>query len=200
MVFVGPDNPLQDLPDRLECFTTTGNESNYTHSVAIYVDQPVAGIPATHDSKEKGGHTWIGISQLKPNGEITTLYVGFYPEGKASPLDPQDPGAFSEDENRVYDVSMTWGVTSSQFNQLINHLSTYTTPPDYDLNSFNCTTFAVNELTNIGIQLPQNTSSWTFGGGLNPGRLGQDIRNIDPLPLGADRNTSGGQTPESTCQ
>lgn len=199
MIFLGPEHPISNLPDRLNCFDT-GSNGNFVHSVTIYVDQPDAGTPAQHSSAEKAGHTWLELYQLNTNGELKRIFIGLYPEGTAIPvINNEDPGAFSEDENRVYDVSVSWGISPAQFNQLVNHLKTYTTPPTYNLNSFNCTTFAVTELTNIGIQVPQNSSSWPYGGGLNPGRLGQDLRNMS-LPLGADRNTSGGQTPESSCQ
>lgn len=203
----GPEHPLYDLPQRLNCFNTTTNQNvGEYHGVGLYVDQPVANNTKPYDDRSGpvqklqagGGHTWLCLIQ-QIGGQTTILSLGLYPVSSASPLTPHDPGAFSHDENRAFDVSVTWSLAPEQFNLLVDHLRSYSTPPDYDLNDNNCTTFAVGELSNIGIFVPQTICDWTFGEGLCPGQLGQDLRNMQ-LPNGAGRNVDGGISPQSTCE
>jgi hypothetical protein len=60
----------------------------------------------------------------------------------------------------------------------------------YDLDDFNCTTYAINAFGQAGITLPQTAGSWPLGGGLNPGNFGQDLRNFSGTFT--SRNTAGG--------
>ena len=210
-VFEGPDHPLENLPFRLNCFNTTNNNASVaTHKVTIYVDQPVDNSSDGFSSgAAKAGHAWLGIQQTI-NGQVSELSVGFYPQGISTPLNPESQsGAFSHDQNRHFDISVTWNLTPGKFNDLITHLKTYTTPPQYHLYYNNCTTFALNEVSLLGIQVPTDMSTYpnltTFPSppvysGYNPGLTGQKLRQVQPIPNVVSKNIDGGNSPTSTCQ
>ena len=47
----------------------------------------------------------------------------------------------------------------------------------YNLNTNNCTTFAINALATGGIKIPATTGTWGLAGyGDDPGDLGEDLR------------------------
>lgn len=77
----------------------------------------------------------------------------------------------------------------------------------YNLNSYNCTDFAIAVASKGGLSLPATTRQENLMGGLlkfngrNPGDLGQDIRNMS-LQSGATRNTSKTNSPNKSgnCQ
>lgn len=207
-VVLAPNNPIPNLAERLNCFNITSN-SNFTHQVTLYVDQPVANDDASSSSKEKAGHTWITLEQDQGGGNITRLSVGLYPEDFASPCDQVDGGAYNNDEGHTFDVSVTWPISDWGFNILVNDLKSQPYAPLYDLSDNNCSTWAVGKLNQLGFNIPAtNVVSLSSPPappachveGLAPGQLGQDLRNNYQLSNGATRNTTGGNGPTSTCQ
>ncbi|CAM1360641.1 hypothetical protein [Tenacibaculum xiamenense] len=63
---------------------------------------------------------------------------------------------------------------------------------NYNLNSNNCTDFAIQVATLCGINLPDPQGSWSGGSGSTPGAFGEAIRQMN-LSSGMVRNTNGGQ-------
>lgn len=63
-------------------------------------------------------------------------------------------------------------------------------PPEYDLNTHNCTDYSLELLKKIGIDIATKDGTWPGGGGTNPGDLGEDLKNI-----GGTRNISAGAAP-----
>ncbi len=190
-----------DLATRLSCFTVSGNE-NYTNRVILYADQPVPGDETAYTIKNGSpdvGHTFIALEQISPNGTVTRFTFGFYPSSSVNPFrNPSALGEFNHDANHNFDVSITWNLTASTFNTLVsNAISFASTPQTYHLSTFNCTTFAINLLNQVGLNVPQNSGSWPGGGGLNPGRLGEDMRTM-PLQTWMTRNTTSGKAPLSS--
>ena len=59
---------------------------------------------------------------------------------------------------------------------------------NYDLNSNNCSSFAIRALRSAGINLPFTMGTWPNGGGYNPGDLGEDIRSMS-LSAGMTKST-----------
>ena len=49
-------------------------------------------------------------------------------------------------------------------------------PGTYDLNTNNCTDAAIGAGAAVGISVPDTQGTWPFGGGSNPGDLGEDLR------------------------
>jgi hypothetical protein len=207
---VAPNDPIENLADRLSCFNITSN-TNFTHRVSIYVDQPVANSNLSASSKELAGHTWILLEQDQGNGTVVTLSVGLYPEDFATPCHQIDGGAYNDDEGHPFDVSVTWPVSDYGFNILVNDLKSQPFAPLYNLSTYNCSTFAVEKLNQLGFNIPATNiislpnvlvpavPPTCHIEGIAPGQLGQDLRNNYPLPAGATKNITGGSTPTSSC-
>ncbi|NNF21305.1 MAG: hypothetical protein HKN67_05140 [Saprospiraceae bacterium] len=66
----------------------------------------------------------------------------------------------------------------------------------YNLNSFNCTDYAIGVANAIGLGIPDTDKDWYVGSGSNPGSLGEDLRDYSG---GDSSNTSGGSSPNSSC-
>lgn len=191
----GPD-PI----DLLDCFYTSGNSSG-THSVTIYVDQPIEGTTAPYFKNESGeidpGHTFINLTQTY-NGVTHSVTFGFYPLGGVKLINPNNDGVFNDDSAHDYDVSITKSLSASQFNSLLFAIKNKMNYSTYNLNDKNCSDFGLEVFSRIGIQLPDTYGSWLLGGGTNPGNLGQDLRNMQ-LSTGMTRNTTGGTAKRSTA-
>jgi hypothetical protein len=190
-----------DLNMLLDCFVISGNE-NYINKVTLNVDQPIPGSTAAYSQDASGavdvGHTFITIEQVSPDGEVHSLSFGFYPSGGVRPkLNPSAQGAFVHDELHHSDVNMSWNLTASNFTSLINNAKNVSqTTGIYHLDSNNCSSFASNLLNSIGLGIPQNSGSWPGGGGVNPGRLGEDLRTMQLQPW-MSRNAGTNTSPES---
>jgi hypothetical protein len=176
---VGNDDPnavpIPDIDFFLRCFSI-----NHPAKITIYVDQPVNGSAIPADGANVG-HTWMTIEQ---NGIFRS--VGFYPNGVTNPWAPTEDSQLKDNGGKAWDVSASFDVSADELASLLNFVENQT-PSVYDLNSFNCTDFAVEAFGAMGIDLPANESSWPNGGGLCPGRFGEDLRTmdirIDPKPL-----------------
>ena len=204
---VAPSDPIENLAQRLGCFNITSN-STFTHRITLYVDQPVANSDQSASSKDLAGHTWIMLEQDQGNGTVITLSVGLYPADFATPCKQIDGGAYNDDGGHQFDVSVTWPIGDWGFNILVNDLKSQPFAPLYKLSDYNCSTFAVEKLNQLGLNIPA-TNVVSFNPslypschieGLAPSQLGQDLRYNYLLPSGATRNTTGGNTPSSNCQ
>ena len=185
VVVISPETPIADMVKYLECFDTSKSAT-----IAIYADQPIANSNATYNSSNlDSGHSFISISQ---NGN--TSIFGFYPEeGKVNPFTNRSSvSSMGDDASHVYDVSISVNVSPSDLASIISYSINYAA--NYDLNSYNCTDFAIEVGNIMGLSLPACNGTWSGGGGSNPGTFGQHLRNMT-LPLGVSRNTSGGVSP-----
>ncbi|MDO8366458.1 MAG: hypothetical protein Q7T20_06650 [Saprospiraceae bacterium] len=128
--------------------------------------------------------------------------MGLYPSTSLhSLLSQPTSGAFNNDTEHDFDVFVRWeNPPDSIFDDLIANLKTYSSAPNYDLDDFNCSTWAVKELEKIGYIFPQTIVN--FGGGagygLCPAQLGQDLRANQPP--NTYMNPAGGSGPSTTCQ
>ena len=160
-------------------------------SITLYVDQPGEGKDRdaieTNGFMHDVGHTFMKISVAYEDGSITERIIGFYPETSVSPDSPKSPGEFKNDEGHSYDVSKTYPVTESQVKSVIEFLNSKD-KGEYDLNTCNCATLAVDAVKKGGGNVPETIpKEWSGtllgvktitdkGGGLNPGDLGEDLR------------------------
>jgi hypothetical protein len=209
-VVEAPKNPIHDLSQKLNCFDIVNNQNTAQfQSISLYVDQPIANSNKLIDDRSGpiqkanvgAGHTWLSITQVI-NGQTTTLNVGLYPAVSSMSLFSQPgAGAFNNDSNHAYDVFVRWENLSDQtFDAIITNLKAYTSAPNYDLNDFNCTTWAVKELEKVGLDVPQTIVDFGYGNssGLCPAQLGQDLRTNQPA--NTYLGTQGGTGPTTTCQ
>ena len=177
----GPDARITNMNQFLNCFNT-----NQGATLTIYIDQPKNGSGATNYLGEVG-HAFIGISQ---NG--TRKHFGFYPSNAVVPgmLD-RTSSAMGKDNNHEFDVSLTMEISA---NELYRILYQSKNPVGiYDLNTYNCTDWVIDISEIVGLDLPEANGTWPYGGGSNPGMMGQAIGNMT-LPTGVTRNTNGGDS------
>jgi len=194
------DKPVYNILDYTKCFTNTPGSGN-TYTVTLCVEQPQPGSRETwgftgDGSSSSGnpvsvGHVFLILNQTNSLGS-TVRNVGFYPATGVTPLSPQSKGQINNDGSHDYDISVTITMDNSQFFQVVNYINSWTESGlTYDLNSNNCTTFALNALATAGVNLPRTSGTWLNGGGVNPGDLGEDIRKMD-LPSNMTRTTLTG--------
>jgi hypothetical protein len=185
-----PDYPIISIQEYLKCIN-----AGMSATITIYVDQPVPNSSSPVSLGDQTvGHAFIGISQ---GGNYSTF--GFYPKTGAKLSAKADISTLGNDSYKAYDVSITKSVTVSELQAV---LSLANNPPSiYNLDTYNCTDFAIAIGSLCGISLPDTYSSWPGGGGSCPAALGQDIRNMT-LTSGMSRNTSGGTPPSNVrnCQ
>lgn len=200
---------IQNIKNYLQCFTNVGG-NDHTYTVTVCVDQPDPGTrdPWTFASGGSSGssqannvvntgHTFLILTETYGSTTITRN-VGFYPSGTIFPSSPSSPGQLNDDQNHYYNVSGTFTLDNGQFFNILNFISSMSTST-YNLNTNNCTTFAINAMTEAGITLPATTGTWPGGAGDDPGDLGQDMKNTS-IP-GMNLNTTAGYSPNNagTC-
>jgi hypothetical protein len=190
IVFVGPSNKISNINEYLKCFNL-----GQSAELVIYVDQPTANSPTPYtygpdpnDSKglpvSNVGHTFIAIQQ----GNIRRV-VGYYPKDPVNPATSSTAtSVLSNNENHFFDVSISTRISSSQLVNIVGYCSS--TPIIYDLNNYNCTDFGIEIAKLGGLNLPDSYGKWPYGGGSNPGQLGQNIREMY-LPAGVNRQVTG---------
>ena len=199
----GPDR-VQNLYDYFRCFTNAAG-TNYKYTIKVCVDQPIINsrspwafskyaAPASSSGVNpvNVGHTFLILTEETPNG-VTTRNIGYYPESNVTPADPIAPCELNNNEGyHGYDISVTATVTNSQFFNLIYFMqANYETGRTmYDLNTNNCTSFAIRCSAAAGITLPQTVGKWPGGSGLNPGDLAEDLRGM-ALTSNMTRSTDG---------
>jgi len=179
----GPDDPIEDIDDYLECFNT-----DIGAKLTVYVLQPVPNSNATH-SGTSVGHAFISIQQ----GNHITV-IGFYPVSDwITPLTPFGTGIYGNDSKAYYNVSITKNINSGQLQNILNYIYN-NQGATYNLNTYNCTDFAIDIGNLAGLNLPDSVGEWPGGEGSNPGVLGQHIRNMS----GSTKSNSSLKAPKST--
>lgn len=207
--------PIADISQYFGCFTM-GSGPGTSYSVQVCVDQPDPGTrtPWTFSAGFGGssaagnpinvGHTFLILTENN-GGTIITRNVGFYPATFVSPTPPKyasTQGMLNDDEDHSYNVSLTINnLSSTQFQAILNYVSMgNNTGFSYDINSNNCSTFAISAVGAGGIALPATKGTWPNGSGDDPGDLGEDI---DYMTLASNmtRNTVDNPHPNTgTCQ
>jgi hypothetical protein len=182
---------ISDINKYLKCFDT-----NSGAQFTIYVDQP---IPNSRDAYDRNGldvdvgHTFIGIKQ----GAQTRL-LGFYPATGVAPWDPSEPSALVDDSAHPYDVKIDISITASQLSTILNQIKNRA--GTYNLNSYNCTDFALGACASAGLSLPDTSGNWPGGGGTNPGDLGEDIRLMNSSStITVSKNSGTAPSNSGTC-
>ncbi|QOG02052.1 hypothetical protein [Flavobacterium sp. MDT1-60] len=168
---------------------------NNTAQLIIYVDQPIPNNADAYTLSGDVGHTFIAIQQ----GEIRRV-LGYWPATSVNPVtSPSDKKAFGNDENHYFDVSISNNISSSQLKNIINYCKD-NVPTTYNLNSYNCTDFALAIGRLGGLNFSDSTGTWPGGSGNNPGKLGQNIRSMI-TPVNGSKQTTGGNagSNKGTC-
>lgn len=178
-----PTSKINDLKSYLKCFTASNTA---TYNVQVCVDQPVPGSRAAWgmsiaaqalggENPVDVGHTFLVLTETDGNTTITRN-IGFYPEHIVNPLSTTAKGVYNDDGMHHYNVSAGFSITPSNFMNLVSYING-TASATYDLNDFNCTTWAIDALDAGHIYLPSTIGSWPGGMGNDPGDFGVDIMN-----------------------
>lgn len=188
-IFVMPGNSvIKSISSYFQCFTNVGG-SDHMYSVTVCVDQPEPGTRepwvlspgGSGGSTDAGnvvnsGHTFLVLTETYGSTTITRN-VGFYPATSVWPASPSASGQLNDDENHLYNISGSFIVNDAQFFEILNFISSANASSYlYNLNTNNCTTFAINAVAQAGINLPRTVGTWPGGAGDDPGDLGEDIR------------------------
>lgn len=175
---LGPNVVINNINDYLKCFNLSQSAQ-----LTIYVNQPVPNSPTAYTLGGDVGHTFIAIQQ----GGIRRVF-GFWPETSVQPgIFPSDPAVFGNDQNHYFDVAISKPIDSSQLLDIIGY--SINAPRTYNLDTYNCTDFAINIGKLGGLNLSDSYGTWPGGGGSNPGQLGQNIRTM-VLPSNVFRQTT----------
>jgi len=185
----GPARRITDRPAHLRCFNRSQGAT-----LTIFVDQPVPNDDDANSGLRNVGHAWISITQ----GGITRTF-GYYPDGIVHPYSPTEVATLGFDDGHPFDVSLQIQITASELSQILNYAINM--PATYNLDTNNCVNFVIESCGAAGITLPENTGTWLGGGGLNPGRFGQDLRNLDIPNKSETHDNDGGTAPldNGTC-
>jgi hypothetical protein len=181
------ENRIGNIKDYLKCFDNNPN-SDHNYEVMLCVSQPEPGTSEPWDFSKKeyaehGNPVFVGhvFLVLKESAGLKKIIrnVGFYPEGNVWPYAPSNQGCLNNDSYISYNVALNIKVNCHQFNQILSYLSMGNNKGFmYNLNSNNCTNFALDALRGAEIVLPRSIGKWHHGSGLNPGNLGEDIRKM----------------------
>jgi hypothetical protein len=188
---------IKSIKIYFQCFTNVGG-SDHTYTVTVCVDQPDPGTRAPWTIAENGssgsssgdnpidaGHTFLILTETYANTTISRN-VGFYPAGNVNPSSVTSQGSLNDDETHLYNISGSFTIDNAQFFNILNFVSQGNNPGYlYNLNTNNCTTFAINAMAQVGISLPRTIGTWLDGAGNDPGDLGEDLRenNIPGMTL-----------------
>jgi hypothetical protein len=189
IVITGGNNIIGNIVDYDKCFTSVNGNSN-TYQVMICVSQPVPGTrqswgvsltgitaSSSGDNPVNVGHVFLMFTESNgPN--VIRRNIGFYPKTSVVPSSPSDIGQLNNDDQHNYNISLSIIVTSSAFFNMLDYVAQNDSDP-YNLNTLNCTTFALRTLLAANITLPSTIGEWFQGSGNDPGDLGEDIRSMN---------------------
>lgn len=182
------DNIIGNISDYLKCFDNIPG-TDHTYQVKLCVIQPNPGQrdPWAFSSSDRKkstqnpvfvGHTYLILTAIAPH-KSTTRNVGFYPTETVHPYSPVSQGILNNDQAHEYDVALIITLTNSQFFNVLNYIPRGNNQGyNYNLNTNNCTTFAVDALAAAQIIIPRTIGTWTNGKGMNPGDLGEDLKSM----------------------
>ena len=164
------------------------------YSFTLFVDQP--GNGGTRDAYKLSpfdvGHAFWRLNTSQASAAFEERFrqylnvpMGFYPSSKPSKSE-DEVGKLRIPDNlhlEKVDVVRTWAVFSNSFISALAFCNAFETNALkgvllYNLSTNNCANAAIDAAGACGIILPRTTGCWTGGRGLNPGDLGEDIREM----------------------
>ena len=196
------DQQTVDIFKLMNCFGDVPS-SGATYSATLSADIPINGKPNRWLSGGNPGHTFLTLT--KTNGSVSVTQVfGFYPSyGPKSLIADPVPQAIKDDSNHEADASITMpNISSSDFNAMAARAMILSSQ-QYDLNDFNCTTFAVDV---FNMARPENeiaVSNNPLFGGKMPGGLFNALNvlknNNGPEAANINMNKTNAPTGKGQC-
>jgi RHS repeat-associated protein len=199
----GPGDPI----DSKEIEKRLANEDSKASSyrMTIYVDQPGKG--GDDDTWEYGdggslfgsgdtGHAFVKLEVSYEDGTTKSVAFGFYPKNKMAVV----PGVKDETAGVLKDqgvdesgkpqhpaeVAYSRELYADQFKSVMNFVSGNENSR-FNLNTNNCTDFAMGAAKAGGIKMPDAKGTWPGGGGNNPGVLGENLKKMYKTDTGQKR-------------
>lgn len=179
--------------NRVDCDASSSASFNMT----LYVDQPVPHSREVYAGPKlkpnNVGHTFVSLTRIE-NGAESTMVFGLYPGESVTPFSPNTERAIVTDEAHPFDIGLSMDINCDQFNSVLNEASNIENA-DYNLNSNNCTDFALNLVQLVNPNIPDTKGVWGAGAGSNPADLGEDLRDF----LGSGTKIERGFAPFNKC-
>jgi hypothetical protein len=92
-------------------------------------------------------------------------------------LSPSVPGEVRDDSKHSWNLKKEFQITDKQYDAVKKSVEKdEKKPPQYDLNTNNCTDWVEQKAATGGVTLPDTQGSWPGGGGSNPGQLGEELK------------------------
>ncbi|RPD39004.1 hypothetical protein [Chitinophaga barathri] len=165
-----PGNPVTNLTTYLSHFNTS-----YDAKVTIYVDQPVPGTRNTSSGYDMG-HTFITIEQ-DINGTIVRRSLGLFPDVSVNVFSPSTQSVIGNTEGNSYDAKLDAYISGYQLQLLLDVINN-SPSMDFNMNSYNCSTFGIECIREVGVTVPYTIGNWSGGSGCNAGDTGEDIKSF----------------------
>jgi RHS repeat-associated protein len=168
--------------------------------LVVYIQQPVLGKPTVwvrQGFTANVGHSFIG---LKDTDAKTETKRGFYPSKPTDPTSPTVPGVVKDNADHSWSVKKEFVISDQQYDKLNQSVANDTkNPPEYDLNTNNCTDWVNHKAGEVGVTLPDPQGTWPGGQGSNPGMEGQALRDQggqvnDQNGSGSSSSSNGGSS------
>ena len=121
------------------------------------------------------GHTFVHLLKKNKDGSTAEITVGFYPSKEVDPMKPEVKGMLIHDKGHAAEVKATKKVTHDQFFKAVKYIEDQGSAT-YNLNTYNCTDFGICVAGAAGWNISSQRGKWPFGGGHNPGDLGEDLK------------------------
>lgn len=160
----------------------------------VFVDQPGSG-------GDSDPFEWISFPDKIDIGHAFWMYTNSYPAivkdvglrffvNKTIGYYPDDPGPtlFSpsvngflyipdDDHLASHEVDHCWGISLEKLLDGLRYAQRLRKNPGiYNLNSNNCADAVVGAGSAVGVTVPDPQGTWPFGGGSNPGAMGEALR------------------------
>ena len=161
-------------------------------TVTFCVDAPDPGTRNAIYDRDVG-HTFLTVDY--GNGDVYSF--GFYPEKLTRTgiiFQKSIKGVIKNDKGHEYNEYLTYEITQEQADQLLEFAQNY--DEKYNVVTNNCTTFVVDALKSIGINVPTTEKTWTLPDNIEEMigcnefiiRLlgGYDIQDYSPADAAAD--------------
>lgn len=152
---------------------------NYTGYYAVLVvDQPVNNKKYAVSSKGDPGHTFLMYgSHAKPTppygADFYRRYAGFYPIGSYSSksdllkaIDVKGDVSSTKDKKHKWDIARIYKLDKREYDKLKKYISRHD-DDDYNIEDYNCTTFAVEALEYAGIDTDLKREVWKLPSSVN---------------------------------
>lgn len=159
-----PETPFLFPNDVESCFINQSECTNCFYRAVLYIEQPVPGTREIFDydgsgssgSGKNNGHTFMSLEQYDPAvsliDPVRVVTFGFYPADKPHGQEIVAGHFYKENINTRHNISVTYDITNSQLESLIDYLSDL--PNQYQVGYQNCSTNMVYALQHVGFFIP----------------------------------------------